>query len=273
MSSSAGKPVEFRAGKMNYDSATKKVTPDTRQGRVRVYLNNDGEKHFEWRDEAGNLENDIYVFEFDAKFSRLKSGRVFLLHFESYDEKYFFWMQEPDASKDDEICKKVNDLINFTGEPEGMETEPPIPAQTSNQTSQQARPQGQAGGADFSKLLGDALKSIQQGGGMMRKPTPNLIDILTPQFFETVLQDKEYLDALQQHLPDKQQNAEGLKSSLKSAQLQQAIDALDEAINSEEGMTVLMSLGFDASVFTQARDGTEALILALEKWAREHGNK
>ncbi len=56
-------------------------------------------------------------------------------------------------------------------------------------------------------------------------------------------------------MPEKQQSPEGLRASLKSAQIQQAIDALDEALNSEEGMTVLMSLGFDPSAFNQARDG------------------
>lgn len=279
MASAGPKPVEFNAGKMNYDPATKKVTPDTRQGRVRVYLNAEGEKHFEWKDlQTGNVENDLYIFEFDAKFNRVgkTTGRIFLLHFESYDEKFFFWIQEKDQAKDDEICQQVNDLINFTGE--AMETEPPAPVQT--QPTTQARPaqgqglpQGQGQSADFAKLFSDALKNIQQGGGAMRKPTPGLNEILTPQFLESMLQDKDYLEALKQHLPDNQQSPEGLRASLKSAQLQQAIDALDEALNSEEGMTVLMSLGFDPSVFNQARDGTDALLLALEKWAREHGSK
>ncbi len=92
------------------------------------------------------------------------------------------------------------------------------------------------------------------------------------------MQDKDYVDSLLQykwikleyiykrHLPTSQQNPEGLRASIKSAQLQQAIDALDEvrastiisnekALNSEEGLTVLVSLGFDPNAFHQARDG------------------
>lgn len=48
-------------------------------------------------------------------------GRIFHLNFGDYDDKYFFWMQEPDESKDDQVMKQVNDIINFD------ETAQPVP--------------------------------------------------------------------------------------------------------------------------------------------------
>jgi len=282
MQGSAGKPVEFEAGRMNYNSETKKVAADPRQGKVRVFINAEGEKHFEWR-EVGKTEpeHDVFVFEGDASFSKVgkSSGRIYFLHFQSYDEKLFFWMQGKDASQDEQICKQVNDLINFNTDAMEAEPQPQVsqPAATTNVPSNLGTGAGQGQGQaafDFQKIFSEAMKNIQQGGGgAMRKPTPNLNDILTPQFFETILQDKEFQDALLQHLPEKQQSVDGFRASLKSAQIQQAIDALDEALNSEEGMTVLMSLGFDPSAFNSARDGTDALLIALEKWAKENGNK
>lgn len=36
-----------------------------------------------------------------------KTGRVFLLKFRDSSRKYFYWMQEPNEEKDDELVKKV----------------------------------------------------------------------------------------------------------------------------------------------------------------------
>lgn len=41
-----------------------------------------------------------------------KDGRVFLLRFKSSNRKLFFWLQEPTNEKDDEHCRRVNELLN-----------------------------------------------------------------------------------------------------------------------------------------------------------------
>ncbi len=85
---------------------------------------------------------------------------------------------------------------------------------------------------------------------------------------------------IDRHLPEGQQDDKGYRATLKSAQLLQALDALDEALNSEQGQMVLYSLGLDANTFNFGKDGilfiykthelgTDALLLALEKWAKE----
>ncbi len=57
----------FKAGKMNYDPASQKVSSDPRPGQVIVYQDMNNEKHFQWVDSANQLiENDLYIFQGDA---------------------------------------------------------------------------------------------------------------------------------------------------------------------------------------------------------------
>jgi len=115
----AGRPqtknlVEFRAGKMNLRG--KMVHPDKRKGQVYVYQSEDSLMHFCWKDRTkGTVEDDLIIFPDDIKFSRVSqctTGRVYLLRFSSSNRKFFFWMQEPKSDKDDEYCKKVNEVLN-----------------------------------------------------------------------------------------------------------------------------------------------------------------
>merc|ERR1711935_36745 len=84
-----------------------------------------GEKTIRWFHHDGNaLENELYVFPGSSFFDRVNKtngGRIFHLNFADFDDKYFFWLQEPDQSKDDHIVKQVNDIINFD------ETVQPVP--------------------------------------------------------------------------------------------------------------------------------------------------
>ena len=56
-------------------------------------------------------------------------------------------------------------------------------------------------------------------------------------------------------LPEGQQNKEGLKQNLKSPQYLQAVDSLENALCSEEGLTVLISMGLDSDNFYENPDG------------------
>ena len=59
------------------------------------------------------------IFPGEATFAYVEQARsnptnprVYLLKLAGSNEKMFFWMQEPDASKDEDICKKVNARLN-----------------------------------------------------------------------------------------------------------------------------------------------------------------
>lgn len=106
--------VEFKAGRMNM--VGKMVHPDTRKGLVYVYQAEDGLIHFCWKDRTtGKVEDDLIIFPDDCEFKKVdqcKTGRVYLLRFSSSSRRLFFWMQETKTDKDDEWCRRINEIIN-----------------------------------------------------------------------------------------------------------------------------------------------------------------
>ncbi|XP_052872674.1 proteasomal ubiquitin receptor ADRM1 homolog [Anopheles cruzii] len=106
--------VEFRAGRMNM--VNKMVHPDNRKGLVYVYQAEDGLIHFCWKDRTtGNIEDDLILFPDDCEFKKIdyvKNGRVFVLKFKSSSRRLFFWMQEPKTDRDEEWCRRINEVIN-----------------------------------------------------------------------------------------------------------------------------------------------------------------
>ncbi|XP_017836937.1 proteasomal ubiquitin receptor ADRM1 homolog isoform X2 [Drosophila busckii] len=113
-SSNSSNLVEFRAGRMNM--VGKMVHPDTRKGLVYMTQSDDGLMHFCWKDRtSGKVEDDLIVFPDDFEYKRVdqcKSGRVYVLKFKSSSRRMFFWMQEPKTDKDDEHCRRINELLN-----------------------------------------------------------------------------------------------------------------------------------------------------------------
>lgn len=61
---------------------------------------------------------DFIIFPNDAKFIKVNTGRegdrVYLLQYNNSTRRFFFWMQNKDSSKDDELTKKLNDNMNAT---------------------------------------------------------------------------------------------------------------------------------------------------------------
>jgi len=108
--------VEFRAGKMTMNASTKLVSPDKRKGLLSIYQSDDTLMHLTWKDRGtGTLEDDLIIFPDDCEFQAVPActtGRVFVLKFKTSSKLMFFWMQEPKADKDEELCKKVNDSLN-----------------------------------------------------------------------------------------------------------------------------------------------------------------
>lgn len=107
--------VEFKAGKM--EMRDKMVHPIKRQGLVYLRQSpDDSLMHFCWKDrQNGVVEDDLILFPDDCEFKRVKectTGRVFVLKMKSSNRKMFFWMQEAKADRDEEYCKKINELLN-----------------------------------------------------------------------------------------------------------------------------------------------------------------
>jgi hypothetical protein len=103
-----GPHLEFRAGRMTLDS--NRVTADPRRGRVTLATSPEGLLTLTWRDRSsGNVGDESYLFPGSATFERVakvSDGRVLLLRFADSSAKKFFWMQEPDASHDEDLITR-----------------------------------------------------------------------------------------------------------------------------------------------------------------------
>lgn len=106
--------VEMRAGKMNMKG--RMIYPDKRKGLLYVYQSEDSLMHFCWQDRStGIVEDDLIIFPDDCEYvsvPQCTTGRVYLLKFKSSSRKFFFWLQEPSPDKDEENCKRINEILN-----------------------------------------------------------------------------------------------------------------------------------------------------------------
>jgi 26S proteasome regulatory subunit N13 len=114
-SSSSRNLVEFKAGKM--EVRDKMVHPIKRQGLVYLRQSpDDSLMHFCWKDrQTGVVEDDLILFPDDCEFKHVKectTGRVYVLKMKSSNKKMFFWMQEFKSERDEEYCKKINEMLN-----------------------------------------------------------------------------------------------------------------------------------------------------------------
>jgi hypothetical protein len=113
---------QFRAGKCHLTPLSNgkfQVIADTRRGQLSLSRENDGLVHFKWANfTTGVVEEDRIVMPGEAVFKKVKTGRdattdrVFMLKFPSGNQRLMYWMQNKDASKDDDTVKKVNDFLN-----------------------------------------------------------------------------------------------------------------------------------------------------------------
>lgn len=114
-SSTSRNLVEFKAGKM--EMRDKMVHPIKRQGLVYLRQSpDDNLMHFCWKDrQTGVTEDDLILFPDDCEFKRVRectTGRVYVLKMKSSNRKMFFWMQEAKTDRDEEFCKKINEMLN-----------------------------------------------------------------------------------------------------------------------------------------------------------------
>eukprot|EP01017_Pseudomicrothorax_dubius_P014504 TRINITY_DN1690_c0_g1_i6.p1 TRINITY_DN1690_c0_g1~~TRINITY_DN1690_c0_g1_i6.p1 ORF type:complete len:187 (+),score=49.56 TRINITY_DN1690_c0_g1_i6:501-1061(+) len=182
-------------------------------------------------------------------------------------------MQDPNSDRDEAIIKEVLDVINF--EDTQMIEEPPLRSPPPSNTSVEGQPRNTAGPAgqnpnsqnNLAELLRQTLQNIQAPRQRPQKDTPSLLEVYKKDVLDRITSDEEAHQRLLHLLPESQQDAQGLRENLRSPQFQQAIEALEHALNSEELPSVLMSLGLE--FISSANDGIDALYKALEKYATE----
>ena len=112
--------ASFKAGKMRTTPVENRlrVEAEEQRGLLQLEKGLDQATHLIWKDRQ-TLQTvfDLLVFPGDQTFTKVDTGRpddrVYLLSFkDTSSRRLFFWMQEPDASKDEERVANFNRLMN-----------------------------------------------------------------------------------------------------------------------------------------------------------------
>ncbi|XP_057980408.1 26S proteasome regulatory subunit RPN13 isoform X8 [Malania oleifera] len=261
--------LEFRAGKMCCEG--KRVVPDTRKGLVRIARGEEGLVHFQWLDRIQNVvDDDQIVFPDEAVFEKVDqaSGRVYILKFNTDDRKFFFWMQEPKADGDAQLCDSVNYYINrpleFIAEDE---PDASVPVQISEDmveddissragnlvgpnlgtdvTSDVTSSSGPVKLADLQRILsniGSADGAEDLDGGL------GLGDILKPDLILPLIETLPLEQCLASYLPEGQWTPEDLIDLLQSPPFRQQVDSFTYVLRT--GQIDLSQFGIDPNKCT-----------------------
>ncbi|PAN17731.1 hypothetical protein PAHAL_3G152400 [Panicum hallii] len=259
---------EFRAGKMSLEGT--RVVPDTRKGLVRVGRGEEGLVHFQWLDRGQNIvEDDQIVFPDEAVFEKVteSSGRVYILKFKHDGRKFFFWMQEPNADGDSQICIQVNAYINRPLDAEA-DLAVPIEAEMSEDTADDdisSRAGNLVDQSMTSDLAGEVtsaagpvrledlqriLSAIQPSGisGAAADPDAGLGlgDILKPELVLPLIENLP-IEQLASHLPEGSWTPADILELLQSPPLRQQLDAFTHVLRT--GQIDLAQFGVDPSKY------------------------
>jgi len=267
--------VEFRAGKMKLDG--RMLRADEMKGTIRVFMSpEDGVVHFTWlKRPSGATEDDFMLFPGDAVFSYVeqarnnaKNNRVYVLKIAQNNQRHFFYMQEPDSSKDKDLCSKLNARIGATvseaDSSESVSLQAPgqldqrqLPGASGSQhpapssaAATAVAPSATATGGISAANLSAILAGIGRGAGagVQRghiQEGPSLPDVLEPRALSEALASlsPEATAGLLEHLPEGDRSQSGLREIVRSPQLAQAVGQLDHVLQSGQGRQVVQSFG------------------------------
>ncbi|XP_021715872.1 26S proteasome regulatory subunit RPN13-like [Chenopodium quinoa] len=262
--------LEFRAGKMLFEG--KRVTPDSRKGLVRIARGEEGLVHFMWLDRVQNaIEDDQIVFPEEAVFEKVEqaAGRVYILKFNTDDRKFFFWMQEPKAEDDQQLCRSVNYHLNrpleFLAEEDSGAS---IPIQTEDMVEDDisSRAGNLIGSSMGGEVVSDVtsapgpvkmsdlqriLSNLQPAGSVDDMEDPDggfgLGDLLKPDLVLPLLETLPIEERLASYLPEGQQSRHDLLEVLQCAPFRQQVDAFTYVLKT--GQIDLAQFGIDPSKY------------------------
>ncbi|KAL7599586.1 hypothetical protein Lser_V15G23540 [Lactuca serriola] len=248
--------LEFRAGKMHMEGT--RVVADPRKGLVRIGRGEEGLVHIQWLDRSSNtIEDDQIVFPEEAVFEKVgqASGRVYILKFQTDDRKCFFWMQEPRADEDEELCKSVNLYLNQPIDFPTEEEENTLGEDISSRAGDLVGPStgaelisdvsssGPVKLSDLQRILsniGPSGEAADPDGGL------GLGDILKPELILPLMESLS-LEQVASHLPEGQWSPEELMELLQSPPFRQQVDSFTYVLKT--GQIDLTQFGVDPSKY------------------------
>ncbi|CBZ54413.1 hypothetical protein NCLIV_048420 [Neospora caninum Liverpool] len=257
--------TSFRAGKCRINGSL--VSPDTRKGRLQIGAGDDGLTHVQWINrETQQTEDDLIVIN-DAYLERVPectTGRVYCLRFTSSDKKMLFWMQEPDASKDETLIEQFN--ARAGGVP---------PSRNGGGQAGASGASGAAGANDsgpnaqgiqqLRQLLANYSESLRRARGHSQPTATPLNEVLSSQTLSRIADDEEAVHELVGLMPEGCRTEGDVREALRSAQLAAPMSGLTQAIYTNSA-PLLSSMGVTAEDRAAATspDAMMAFAQALE---------
>lgn len=260
--------LEFRAGKMLMEGS--RVVPDSRKGLVRITRGDEGLVHFQWLDRTQNaVEDDQIIFPDEAVFEKVgqASGRVYILKFNTDNRKFFFWMQEPRAEGDEQLCNSVNYFINRPLEfPADVEPDASGNLQASEDVVEDDT-SSRAGNLTIPNFAADAISEVSSSSGpvklenlqrILSSIAPSgfgedpdgglgLAEILRPELIMPLIGSLPLQERLASYLPEDQWTPDDVLDLLQSAPFRQQVDSFTYVLRT--GQIDLSQFGIDPSKY------------------------
>merc|ERR1719419_511318 len=238
------------------------VTSDNKKGQIDLMKDpQDQLWHFKWKNlMSGKQGLDLMLLPKSANWYKLEyveDGRVFELRIGS--GKHWFWMQDPDESKDEDISKKLRNIFEHGSLDEPKKTE--VKGKDKEKASASKSTPAPAGVPTQQAII----KAIANYANAMKQPDVNIMDLFEPITMEKVLADPEAIKELLQHAHSKLKDIddvkanEKIKADLLSPQVQTACNTLTRVIQSGHARQLLKELNIDKPETITVRQFLEAL--------------
>ncbi|EOY32193.1 Regulatory particle non-ATPase 13 [Theobroma cacao] len=212
---------------------------------------------------------DQIIFPDEAVFEKVNqaSGRVYILKFNTDDRKFFFWMQEPKAEDDSQLCSSVNNIINqpleFLGD---EEPDASAPLQVSEDMVEDDI-SSRAGNLTVTNLGAEAISDVTSSSGPVKLEDLQRIlssigpaeiagdpdgglelgDILKPDLIMPLIETLPLEERLASYLPEGQWTPEDLLELLQSPPFRQQVDSFTYVLRT--GQIDLSQFGIDPSKY------------------------
>jgi len=242
------------------------ITSDKKKGQIDLVKDpQDQLWHFKWKNlMSGKQGADLILFPNTAKWYKLdyvEDGRVFELRIGS--GKHWFWMQEPDESKDEETCRKLRNILKH-GALEAPKKDDKKDKEA-NKDKAAAPPKPAVSEANQQAIMKAFMNVLNPQAQALKQTDVNIMDLFESFTMEKVLDDPAAVTDLLKHAHDKLKDAddekirEKLKADLLSPQVQTACKTLTRVIQSGHARQLLQEMNIEKPETITARQFLEAL--------------
>jgi len=237
------------------------ITSDKKKGQIDLVKDpQDQLWHFKWKNlMSGEPGADLILFPNTAKWYKLEyveDGRVYELRIGT--RKHWYWMQEPDESKDEETSRKLRNILKFGA----LEA----PKNSDGKEDDKKKEKGAAPSKPVvSEAFMSAFMKAMQAQSSLNQPDVNIMDLFEPLTMEKVLDDPDAVAELLKHAHEKLKDTddekvrEKLKADLLSPQVQTACKTLTRVIQSGHAKQLLQEMNIQKPETVTARQFLEAL--------------